>query len=134
MSVDLEAEVQALRNEVKELKHQVVVDFTNHILAQQKQISSRKGDPGRDSVVPGPAGRDAVLIVKQDNKENVVRIYDESGSEKATLIAVPGPAGRDGVSPPPAKDGRNGVDGKSSPSLSEIVGAVLAELKRRWIN
>lgn len=132
MSVDLEQEVKALRDEVKELKHQVMMDFTNHIMVQQKQISSRRGEPGPkgDSVV-GPAGRDMVLIVKTDAATNTVRVFDEAGTEKAAIISIPGKdgaPGRDGVSPAPPRDGR---DGKDAPSLDEITAKVVKELAAR---
>lgn len=135
MSVDLESEVKALREEVHELKHQVVTDFMNHIKEQQKQLSSRRGECGsrgeKGESVVGPAGRDAVLIVKTDTKENVVHVFDESGNEKATIVPVAGPSGRDGVSPPPARDGFNGKDGVS-PNLKDVVALVLHELKAHW--
>ncbi len=135
MTVDLESEVKALREEVHELKHQVVTDFMNHIKEQQKQISSRRGECGsrgdKGESVVGPAGRDAVLIVKTDANENTVHIFDESGSEKAAIVAVPGPSGRDGVSPAPARDGVNGRDGVS-PNIGDIVKLVLAGLKTHW--
>jgi hypothetical protein len=123
--------VQELRGHVDHLAMEV------SLLREQirTQINSRRGLEGpRGESIVGPAGRDAVLRVVVDGKENVIHVFGEDGTEKATLVAVSGPAGRDGVSPPPAKDGRNGADGKSAPSLSEIVSAVLAELKRRWMN
>ena len=133
MSVEtLAAEVEALKKEFHELKHQVVVDFTSHIMLQQKQISCRRGDPGPkgDSVV-GPAGRDAVLRVVVDGKENVIHVFGEDGTEKATIMAVPGPAGAPGQSIVGPK-GDSGKDGRNAPTLSEIVAAALAEVKNRW--
>jgi hypothetical protein len=132
MSVDLEAEVKALREEVHELKHQVVTDFMSHIKEQQKQISSRRGEvgPRGDSIV-GPAGRDMVLIVKTDTATNTIHVFDESRNEKATIIAVPGKDGRDGISPTP-KNGVDGRNGKDAPSLSEIVAAVMEAIRTRF--
>jgi hypothetical protein len=132
MSVDLETEVKALREEVHELKHQVVTDFMSHIKEQQKQISSRRGDSGRtgDTGAVGPAGRDMVLIVKTDTENNVIRVFDESGTEKAQIVAVPGPKGDVGPQPAPIV-GPAGRDGKNAPSLAEIVRAVLSEVKAK---
>jgi hypothetical protein len=76
MSVD-EKDFQALRDEVRQLKETVVNDFLTHIKAQQKQIASRKGDPGGqgpkgdkgDPGTPGPAGKlsrqEAVSIIAE---------------------------------------------------------------------
>jgi hypothetical protein len=106
----MDVTLEQLTQEVHELKHQVMVDFTNHIMAQQKQISSRKGDPGirgeKGDSVTGPAGRDAVLIVKTDTATNTVSVFDDAGNEKAVLIAVPGKDGKDAVSTP-GRDGKN---------------------------
>jgi hypothetical protein len=63
MEVTVE-QFQALQNEVRELKHQVVDQFMKHIDQQQKQINSRRGEPGARgekgdpgiSNVPGPVG------------------------------------------------------------------------------
>ena len=127
--------VEALEAEVKKLKEQFAefqaIAFT-HVKNQERMISSRRGEPGpKGDSVAGPAGRDAVLIVKTDIANNTVHIFDEGGNEKATLVAVPGPAGRDGVSPAAPKDGAPGKSGKDAPSLDEIVKAVLAHVESK---
>jgi hypothetical protein len=121
---EAEAEVKKLQEEIVKLHSEI------HLL--QRQQSSRKGDPGPkgDSVV-GPAGRDAVLRVVTDAKENVVHVFDENGTDKATIVAVPGPIGVSGQSIV-GPVGASGKDGRNAPSLSEVVQGVLAELKARW--
>ncbi len=134
MLENLATEMEALKKEVEELKHKVVMDFTNHILAQQKQISSRKGDPGQSIVGPaGPAGRDAVLIVETDTGTNTIHVFDETGAEKAVLVAIPGPAGKDAPSPRDPRDGRDGKDGRNAPSLAEIVTEVVKVIEKRLV-
>ena len=91
----MDVTLEQLTQEVHELKHQVMVDFTNHIMAQQKQISSRKGDPGirgeKGDSVTGPAGRDAVLIVKTDTATNTVSVFDDAGND---AVSTPGRDGK----------------------------------------
>jgi hypothetical protein len=90
---NLESEVQALKDEVKQLMSEV--------FKIQRQANSRvglqggrgeKGDRGSD-------GRNAVLILKVDGKENVIRLFDEKGEPVGTITTIPGKDGKDGVSP-----------------------------------
>jgi hypothetical protein len=73
-----------------------------------------------------------VLIVKTDTATNTIRVFDESGNEKAEIVSIPGKDGKDGASGH-GRDGRNGTDGRNAPSLEEIVSAVVKELTTRMI-
>ena len=120
MSVTLES----LQEEIVHLKADI------HTL--QRQQSSRKGDPGpKGDSVQGLPGRDAVLRIVADAKENVVHIFDEKGVEQATVVTVPGKPGRDGadssVQGPKGDPGRAAV----APSIEEVVRGVLQAVKAK---
>ena len=120
MSVTLES----LQEEIVTLHSEI------HLL--QRQQSSRKGDVGArgETGATGAAGRDAVLIVKQDAETNVVHVFDEAGNEKAQLVALPGPRGEkgDSIMAPPIV-GPAGKDGRSAPTLEEVVRAIRKDIK-----
>jgi hypothetical protein len=131
--------IKTLRYEFEEFKKDAEAHerLANKLQRQvddfQAAASSRRGLPGLkgDRGDVGPAGRDAVLIVKTDEANNVVRVFDESGKEQATIVSIPGKPGKDAA---PAKDGRDGAPGKpgkDAPALSEIVAAVLQAIKSR---
>jgi len=117
--------LESLQEEIVRLKAEA------HTLTRNQ--SSRKGDVGArgETGKTGNPGRDAVLIVKTDTANNVVRIFDEHGTEKATLVPVEGPVGAPGRDAAPARDGVDGEDGRNAPSLDEIVRAVLQEVKAK---
>jgi len=100
------------------------------VFTLQRNQSSRRGLEGARGIQddPGPSGRDAFLIFKTDVKDNVIRVFDEAGNEKATLISIPGRDGRDAVAKD-SRDGTPGKPGKDAPSLDEVVRAVLHEVK-----
>lgn len=121
---DVEAEVKSLKEEI--------VHLQSELFKLQKNQSSRVGLQGGrgETGATGASGRDAVLIVKQDAETNTVQIFDEAGTEKATLISIPGKNGRDGV------DGQSitgpaGEDGRNAPSLDEVVRGVLQAVKAK---
>jgi hypothetical protein len=78
--MDLEKEIQFLRNEVMDLR---------------RQQSSRRGPEGPKGP-KGDSGRDAVLIVKTDTKENRVDIFNDS-KRVAELVPIAGKDGKDAV-------------------------------------
>jgi hypothetical protein len=117
--VSLEAQVKALRDEVLQLVSEV------HTL--QRQQSSRRGPEGPkgDSVV-GPAGKDAILVVKTDTATNTVHVFDESGNEKAAIVPVVGPEGKVGLTGEVGERGLKGEIGPAghTPSEDEIAAVV----------
>jgi len=78
--MDLEKEIQFLRNEVQDLR---------------RQQSSRRGLEGPKGP-KGDSGRDAVLIVKTDTKENRVDIFND-GKRVAELVPITGKDGKDAI-------------------------------------
>jgi hypothetical protein len=125
VAVSLEEQVKALKNEVLQL--------TSEVHTLQRQQSSRRGPEGPigQPGIEGRPGRDMVLRVVTDAKENVIRVFDEAGNEKGSIVAIPGPRGADAAPARNGVDGRPGRDGKDAPSLDEIVKAVIAEVKTR---
>jgi hypothetical protein len=121
---DAEAEVKSLKEEI--------VHLQSELFKLQKNQSSRVGLQGGrgETGATGASGRDAVLRVVTDAKENVICVFDEAGNEKATLVSIPGKNGRDGV------DGKSitgpaGKDGRNAPSLDEVVRGVLQAVKAK---
>jgi hypothetical protein len=104
---NLETEVQALKDEVKQLMSEV------HTL--QRQQASRKGESGARGE-KGEPGRSAVVKIVQANGK--VLIVDVDGKVHAELVPVAGQNGR---------DGRDGV----SPNMQQVINGVLEEFGRR---
>jgi hypothetical protein len=127
MSVEtLEAAVKALQEEVREQQSEI------HIL-QRNQSSRRGPEGGRGETGPvGPAGKNMELIVKTDVGTNTIHVFGEDGNEKASIVAVPGPSGAPGQSITGPK-GEPGKDGRSAPSLQEIVEAVVRVIEKRLV-
>jgi hypothetical protein len=125
-----EQELLALKKEFEAFKTATQSD----LFTLQKNQSSRRGMDGSrgekgDRGDRGTDGKNAVLIIKKDDEKNVVNVFDERQNVVATIVSVPGKNGVDGA---PGvcvcKNGRDGV----SPSISEIVQAVIQEFKTRW--
>jgi len=104
----LAQELKALQQEV-EVYHRTARRLDQHVEEFKNSNSSRRGlEGGRGP--EGKPGRDAVLVVRTDSGTNTVQVFDEVGTEKATLVSIPG------------KDGRNGVDGKDGVSITGRTG------------
>jgi hypothetical protein len=124
---------------IKQLQEDVA-HLQSEVFRLQKNQSSRvglQGGRGEKGDI-GASGRDAILRVVTDVKENIVHVFDETGAERASLISIPGKDGKDSPSleeivkaVPKPKDGK---DGRNAPSLQEIVTSVLAEIHRRTSN
>jgi hypothetical protein len=83
--MSIEAEVQALKDEVNEL--------TAEIHQLQRAASSRRGvDGGRGP--QGVPGKDAVIKIVQTGGK--VQVVDTDGRVQAELVPVPGRDGKDG--------------------------------------
>jgi len=104
----LAQELKALQQEV-EVYHRTARRLDQHVEEFKNSNSSRRGlEGGRGP--EGKPGRDAVLVVRTDSGTNTVQVFDEAGTEKATLVSIPG------------KDGRNGIDGKDGVSITGRTG------------
>ncbi len=92
------------------------------------ESQGRRGAEEQLEVV-GSAGKDAVIkIIQADGK---IQVVDMDGRIKAEIIAVPGPTGATGAdSAIPGPIGPQGKPGVS-PSLSEIVAAVVKAISSR---
>ena len=136
--LDLEKEIQQLREEFNKLKNETVQRFIEHTDLQQKAISSRrgpeggrgeKGEPGVSNI-PGPRGLQGLKGDKGDRGEPGIShtpgpqgIKGESGER--------GPQGFTGQAGPKGDTGIQGPKGDPgySPSISEIVTAVIQKIK-----
>lgn len=138
IKMDLEKEIQQLRAEFQELKNNTVQRFIDHTTLQQKQISSRKGDPGGQgpkgdpgvSNIPGPIGRTGPQGPRGEKGEpGVSNVPGPQGQKGET--GERGSQGFTGSTGPKGDTGLQGPKGDSgySPSIDEIVKAVIQKIK-----
>lgn len=138
--VDIQQQLDALKAEFEEFKKdaeahlRLARQLDRHVEDFKNSQSSRRGLPGlpgKDSTVPGPAGKDAVIKVAQvDGKIQVIDI--DSGRVQAEIVAIPGPVGATGSKGERGESvtGPQGMPGKS-PSLNDIVQGVVKYLASR---
>lgn len=136
---DFEKEIQALRDEIQQLRHETFKEFIDHTLLQQKQISSRRGqegpqgETGASSTVPGPAGRAGTIrigtvvdgaeaqVTNSGTSTDAVLNFVLPRGEASTIAGPQGPSGRD------ATNGRDGKDGLSRNEIEALVHQIVDE-------
>jgi hypothetical protein len=120
---ELEKEVQVYHKTARRLEHETEIF--------KQSNSSRMGLPGGrgETGSPGQAGRDAHIEIKTaDGRVKVINL--DTGKVEAEIVAVPGPEGKPGASIK-GDTGASGRDGRSAPSLQEIVDAVVRVIEKR---